>query len=249
MSTLTTTLLPIATLGLGAALTMIGQSLTDRRVYRREKEARKEQFRAQNFEIHRTALLDLQEKISDLSSRTQVERLRRKTDDAERYLQGYPFKNLRAQMEEVHVAIDKVNELASRRAELSEEDFRGQINELVANCVNINKVQLDASREFFEKSKMMVDNREQYYADLLDYIRAIRLGMYRSGANSVVVAGQEYLSALGKWNDAFGDNEKAYSAMVAAECGLQRAISNRLTSGPYDEYEHQKNREGDSGSQ
>lgn len=240
MSTLTTTIIPIATLGLGAALTMLGQSLTDRRTSRRDKEARKEQFRAQNFELHRTALLALQETVSELSARTQVEKHRRKVDDAETYLQGNPFKDLRAKMEEFTTAMKKVNEFALQRTELSEERFKYQINELAMDSVDAGNVHLHATMEFLEKSKVMTGNRERYYTELLDCIKKIQLGMYRSGANSVVEAGQDYLSALVKWNDGFGDNEGVYGAVVSAERDLQRAISNRLTGGPYDEYEHKK---------
>jgi hypothetical protein len=240
MGTLTTTILPIATLGLGAACTMIGQSLVDRRISRRDKEARKEQFRAQNFELHRTALLALQETISDVSARTQVEKHRRKIDDAEKYMQSNPFKNLYAQMEEVISAMKKVDEFALRKAELPEPRFKYQINELAMDCVDLGRSHADASLEFLEKIKTALSNREQYHMELLDCIKNIRLGMYRSGANSVVMAGQDYLSALAKWNDGFGSNDEAYSAVIVAERDLQRAISNRLTSGPYDKYEHIK---------
>jgi hypothetical protein len=53
---------------IGAGLTMLGQYFSDRRSYVRDREARREQFRITNYEIQRSALLELQETILNLSN-------------------------------------------------------------------------------------------------------------------------------------------------------------------------------------
>jgi hypothetical protein len=64
-----TALVPVAALAVGSLLTMLGQSLTDRRAYRREREARYHDFRIRRFEIERDTLLELQDKLLLLTDR------------------------------------------------------------------------------------------------------------------------------------------------------------------------------------
>jgi hypothetical protein len=54
-------LLPVGALIAGSLLTMVNQSLTDRRTYSREREARRDDFRIRRFEIERDTLLALQD--------------------------------------------------------------------------------------------------------------------------------------------------------------------------------------------
>ena len=54
-------LLPVGSLIAGSVLTMLNQSLTDSRTYRRERAARLDDFRIKRYEIDRDTLLQLQD--------------------------------------------------------------------------------------------------------------------------------------------------------------------------------------------
>jgi hypothetical protein len=56
-------LIPVGTLALGSVLTMVGQARSDRRVSRRERDSRRDDFRIRRYEIERDTLLALQDAL------------------------------------------------------------------------------------------------------------------------------------------------------------------------------------------
>jgi hypothetical protein len=56
-------LIPVGSLALGSVLTMVGQARSDRRISRRESEARRDEFRIRRYEIERDTLLALQDAV------------------------------------------------------------------------------------------------------------------------------------------------------------------------------------------
>src|SRR5437868_6401392 len=71
----------LASVCVGSLLTIVGQSLSDRRARLKDVEGRKEEFRIKNFETHRTALLEMQEIVIAFSRNVLTEKMRRKTEE------------------------------------------------------------------------------------------------------------------------------------------------------------------------
>lgn len=61
MSSALQVLLPVGSLIAGSLLTMFNQRLSDNRAYRRERQAKRDDFRIRRFEIDRDTLLQLQD--------------------------------------------------------------------------------------------------------------------------------------------------------------------------------------------
>lgn len=66
MSVWLTSVLPVGTLVVGAALTMAGQALSDRRTRFRERQAREDAFRIESFKLERETLIALQDQLDEL---------------------------------------------------------------------------------------------------------------------------------------------------------------------------------------
>jgi hypothetical protein len=63
MTSWAASLIPVASLALGSVLTMVGQARSDRRISRRERESRRDEFRIRRYEIERDTLLALQDAV------------------------------------------------------------------------------------------------------------------------------------------------------------------------------------------
>jgi hypothetical protein len=85
------TLVPVCSAIVGALIALTGQALADRRTTRREREARRENFKIQNFEIHRNALLEAQQVLDEFSRKTIDEKLRRESGEYA-YFDANPLK-------------------------------------------------------------------------------------------------------------------------------------------------------------
>jgi hypothetical protein len=231
-------LLPIATLIIGSVLTMLNQSLSDRRREASERRARREQFRTSNFDMHRTAMLEMQEMVRDLTGAVISERSRRDRSGDCEYFDSFrarsrePYRRLIDNWDWMERAAARIkNEGAS---EDERKEFAKEINKRASEVAEAAA----ESKSYAEKVNNYLDWRWPFNEEFIKYIRNLRLCMLRSGSNTVVQCGEEYIQAVAKWNEHIGSkgSGELYEQVVKSRARLDRALSNALTSGPYDTF-------------
>jgi hypothetical protein len=228
--------LPVVTLVVGALLTMAGQALSDRRREASERLARKQEFQNSNFEMHRTALLEMQEVLRDSFIAAGAERSRRKYEGYYEFFDTRPFKDYAGALP----PLDELEGLVSSAVDTTLPENERQISwaslrermEFITSVATEAKSMAVAVSEQFEGKFPFVDQ-------LIQFIYCLRLAMYRSGSNSVVYCGERYIKALGKWDEYLvsGGEDGLWEELRVSQYELNRAISNALKSGPYDKYE------------
>jgi hypothetical protein len=236
MADWTNTALPLASLAAGSLLTMLGQGLNDRRAAKREQLARREEFRAANFEVHRSAILEMQELVRDTFKSLLTERTRRQASGENDFWESKPF--------------GKVRELSLMTAEflgkadpppdwagLTDQE-RGEYEDLVkTGAAEVG----DAARLVTDSFKRMTDiigGHGSFVSEFVNDISKLRLCMYRSGSNSVVYCGDKYIKLASSWTHAFSQAkaESFFDEVRASRHELDRALSNALLYGPYDRF-------------
>jgi hypothetical protein len=248
MTTWAGTLLPIGTLVIGSLLTMGGQALRDRRAEKKEERVRREAFRVGNFEMHRSAMLEMQELVSDTFTGFLKEKHRREREGYYEYFDGRPFRKaeefkeflavglglviLRQQMEDA-TEEERAEAVANRLAEAI--DLHGDF----ATWVTEYKEMSEWIRDLTEATTAAMQSRSPYLEEFSGLVGKLRLCMYRSGSNSVVSGGTKLIEDIYSWErcirtegtDVFVDRARdSYRK-------LDRALSNALTFGPYDPLE------------
>jgi hypothetical protein len=232
------TLLPIVTLVAGALLTMAGQAFSDRRKQASERLAREQEFQNSNFEVHRTALLDMQEVLRDSFIAVGAERSRRILVGDYEFFNTRPLENFRGR-EELFDA-GRIEALTSSAVDSSlSEDERKAFLTALQEKMEVIMGAVTNAESIFQATTERFEGHFEFMDSLVQFIYHLRLGMYRSGSNSVVYCGERYIRAMAKWNDNLvTDNEnELYEEVRTSQYGLNRAISNALKSGPYDKYE------------
>jgi hypothetical protein len=231
-------LLPIATLIIGSGLTMLGQFISDRRREDSERRARREQFRADNFDMHRTAMLEMQQMAHDLASAVIREQGRRKRSGDYEYFDSFHAKSLVPYLR-LADNWDWLGKTAERiKNEGAQEDERKAFaEEIIKRARETSEVAADA-KSYAEGIKRYLDWRWPFNDEFIKTIRGLRLNMLRSGSNNVVRYGEEYIQAVAKWNGHLSskDASELYDQVRKSRARLDRVLSNALTSGPYDTF-------------
>lgn len=232
-----TAVLSIGTLVLGAILTMVGQARSDRRAQERARLARREEFLTNNFDMHRSAMLDMQELVRNLFAAFQAERRRRDADGFYQYMKDFPIRDscqkIMSRAESIFKGIEAVKN-ASPGAE------RDALVEVSREEMNESRQELDAWGNDFEGMFTLMKDLYPFWTEFARVSSQMRLCMFRSGSNSVVYSGEAFIHAIFKWTEYYqrNDNETTLAEKVEVSySGTNRALSNALKFGPYDKYE------------
>jgi hypothetical protein len=231
-------LLPIVTLVIGSGLTMLGQAISDRRREASERRVRKEQFRVSNFDVHRTAMLEMQETIQDLTIAIGAENIRRRHSGEYEFFDSFHSKP----EQQYRKLAEHMDWMERAGARLKDGGLpKSEANELAAEIVEksreIAEVAED-SKSYVEESGRYFDGRWAFYDEFVKFIYKLRLCMYRSGSNTVVQYGEAYIQAVATWNERIVSEgiDELYERIHKSRNVLDRALSNALTSGPYDKF-------------
>jgi hypothetical protein len=224
----------------GSLLAYGQQALTDRRIARREQESRRENFRIQNFEVHKDALLEIQQLLAEFSRKTKSENIRRKEVEHEFFNKDF-WGKLRSGPEQVKEEREKLAQF-SREFENSPDSetrrqFERESKKLADFTIAWSEQFVGTMNEFTD----ILNGRTAYMRSIGEFIEKLRLGMYRSGSNAVINAGEDYISSLIKWTDEIPSKvaDESMSRVRTGELALHRAISNALAKGPFDRYKHE----------
>jgi hypothetical protein len=183
-----------ASLVTGSVLTLFGQVWLDNRKRRQEE-------RATDFEFQRAALMEAQEMLADFEQRVSNERFRR--TDEYKYFDSRPTSELgqigtvlAEQYSRLQHKIDKVK--ASGPATSEDRDWiEREMKELIVT----GKQFADATSDFHSSTADFLQARLPFMREYLEFIHKFRVRMYRSGSNLVRNAGEEYIDAVGEWNN------------------------------------------------
>lgn len=234
------TLIPVGSLVIGSLLTIGGQALADRRTRKREREARAEGFRIQNFEVHREALLKIQPMVTEFGNKVFAERRRREEDGYYSYFDTHSMDEAGASIRSLVNAVTDI----TARLEGGEKPSEGRVGEEIAKDIDrlgpLANRMLSRNTELLERLSSDLEARQPFLDSYVEFVINLRMATYRSGSNSVVNAGQDYIEAILHWDLQIttADSRIGWDRLKKREYDLHRAVSNALTKGPYDKYEH-----------
>ncbi|MFG1961497.1 hypothetical protein [Nonomuraea sp. NPDC049028] len=230
-----TTLVPVGSLITGAVLTMLGQSLADRRALRREHEARKEQFHAKNFEIHRDALLKLQEAVVEFSSRIKQENVRREGDGDYEFWDSQPAKPINtAFLKLQHFSDDIRTAITELRDELTQEETKTLFKRFVLNARASRRQAKTIGSQFRTMGDVFA--RKLPFATVREeFSQQLHVHMYRTGSDRIVEAAKDHLSAITEWEDRLvsEDRDGLYYRIAETRHDLLVTIGGVLREGPF----------------
>jgi hypothetical protein len=232
--------LPIATLVLGSLLTMAGQALRDRRMEERDRRARREGFLASNFEMHRSAMLKMQELVRDFYDAFYKEKQRRINDGFYQYMEAGPLRGIREKMgHSVTLSEQMTNAIVDASSDAERKEL---INSFTKDLKAATK-EAERVRDEIDKMGTVMASLYPFWEEYVRFAGKLRICMYRSGSNSVVYFSEALIDAIYKWNEYYGSDgsqDELTDQLRTARYELNRALANALKFGPYDKYGSQK---------
>lgn len=227
------TVFSLGSVCVGSLLTIVGQSLSDRRARLKDVEGRKEEFRIKNFEMHRTALLKMQEIVIAFSQRVLTEKTRRNVEEYPVF-DKQPINDAARDLMECMASINSLTaKLSEMPKPLSVED-KERIEQMALGVVEYTK-KVNAGARSMTGLTELIKARNPFYDDFMDFMTSLRLQLYRCGSNRVINAGEVYIRAIGAWNDEVtSENIEGHTEELNDKLyDLNKSISNALYHGPY----------------
>lgn len=214
----------------GAGLTMLGQYFADRRSYARDREARREGFRITNYEIQRSALLELQEIVIKLGKSLGAISMRSRWQDA-----------INATLPE-HAQVVQWYHMRDLMPELTKRMLEGA--ELVSEYRQSEALSVERRREMAARFKELAEEfqhaAKQYepgieiFGEIASLTDRIKILTARTGDDRVFTHGQELRGMVNRWSSAknFTDSDQQIREIKQQIEHTLDAISNALRQGP-----------------
>ena len=214
----------------GAGLTMLGQYFADRRSYARDREARREGFRITNYEIQRSALLELQEIVIKLSNSLGAISMRSRWQDAinatfpenAQVVQGYHMRDL----------MPKLTKRMLEGAELVSE-YR-QSEALSVERKREMAARFEELAEEFQHAAKQYEPGMETFGEIASLTDRIKILTARTGDETVFTHCQELIDMVNRWSNAkdFADSNQQIRGIKNQIEHTLDAISNALRRGP-----------------
>jgi hypothetical protein len=98
------------------------------------------------------------------------------------------------------------------------------------------------SISYMRESGAYIEARWPFFDELVDAAGNMRMRMYRSGSNTIVRFGEEYLQSVFTWNECLssGGVGERWEKVCESRVNLNQAIAHALAGGPYDTFEIEK---------
>jgi hypothetical protein len=204
---------------------MLGQHLSDRRVWIRDREARREEFRVRNFEIQRDALLELQEVVIGVADNVRSIAMKTKFSGVIGPGEITHWYGMRKPLEEAALMWTKSRDLMEEAKSTD-------------GLPETRRQEIDAqfekfSAEFTDLAEQ-ANRLSQRWDELISLANRIRILSARTGDQAVIDRSGDFLKALDNWSDAQNAEESEERGNVIAEVAEHAltAISNALRNGP-----------------
>jgi hypothetical protein len=230
LTNLATVVLSGGSVCLGAALTMLGQYLADRRSHMRDREERREGFRITNFEIQRSALLELQEvviktghSITSMSPSMWDDLIRSEFPERAKLSHWYQVREVRQEW------ADSLTEGAKLLAEARESDELPE---------EIRKEIAASLKEFSRKYRSISESLEPVVSNAgatIDLTDRIKILAARTGSNEVLASCRKLTQIINQWITAKSYKESRENLRYMKESinEILDEITNALRYGPF----------------
>jgi hypothetical protein len=231
------TLSTIVTLVAGGGLAMAGQALADRRARRREREARRETFRMQNFTAQREALIKLQEMVEEFSRKLIDEAIRRQ-DDGQYGFSYALYDNAENELRNVCGIFQRINTLADQAMNAHPEDEQVRIKRELAQLEESSRGALDESGQEMEAIANITIRLNHLLKEYGEFRTEMLIQVYRAGSYLVLVEALNYLRAVDKCCRGVLVSKYVHRLVIdqqEARAQLQIAIGKALNEGPFAE--------------
>lgn len=214
---------------IGGALAMAGQALADRRARRREREARRETFRIQNFAVQQEALMKVQELVEEFSDKLYMEYAKRKIG-----VNGYRYSDdlvirMTDGLEELEPILGRLGTLhESTIADPEREQEYRRIEDFIEQ--NTRELHLFGAA---------VKEHTEFTMQCVTLSQDLSIHVPRTGSQLVAAETRKYLQAVSEYRKGSiiiaKDLYHLVSEEQAAKGRLQAAIGRALREGPFAE--------------
>ena len=209
---------------------MLGQYFADRRTYARDREARREGFRITNYEIQRSALLELQEIVIKLSNSLGAISSRSRWQDA--INSTFPEQ---AQVVQWYHMRDLMPELTKRMLEGAE--LVSEYRQSEALSVERKKEMATRFKELAEEFQHAAKQYEpgmEIFGEIASLTDRIKILTARAGDEKVFAHCQELMGMVNRWCNAkdFTDSDQQIRGIKKQIDHTLDAINNALRLGP-----------------
>jgi hypothetical protein len=223
---------------------MAGQALKDRRAAQRERRSLRAGFLSANFEVHRTAILEMQEIVGESYKALIAERRRRIETGCYDFFDNWPFKSMVTDIATAYVSVQELTKVLNDD-DLTKEEKTKIVKSNVDNMLEQGKAVNQMGAEFLNSVQKHLEGVYPFWEAYISMTARLRLQMMRSGSNSVVGSGEQYIVAVFKWSEQFGSGErleKLGKKVVECRGALDRDLANALKYGPYNELDRNQNK-------
>jgi hypothetical protein len=232
-----TVLIALGSVAVGSILTMIGQAFADRRVRSRDREARREDFLARNFDTQREALLKVQELADEIAASVLEEDRRKVEDGVYAYFESKPNKRVGEDMMSLVTKVQELqtvgNSYQSPWSEAEKKEVEKEIRRIIRDGPDaINRINAEMETMI---SYAMSDKRKEFLLSLGALFQTLTLNMYRTGSDAVVSAVNNFMNAVVEYNGrlVMRDIEEYQEEARKARVRLHEVIARELKRGPF----------------
>lgn len=222
----------VVSLMAGGGIAIAGQSLADRRAQRREREARREDFRVKNFTTQREALMRVQDIAATISAELSAE-YSRQAEAGVFFTPGTP--------EDMGRQLSRIDELFRQIGPLDEEisgtksaeekaALEGEAEKIATNVFAITT---DLTAKVQRMDVVVKKEVEFFQVKLNPLIREFENNVIRTGSPSVAAAARDYLEAVKEYNYGFDPHIRRVERGRAARDKLQITVGEALSAGPF----------------
>lgn len=222
----------LVSLTAGGGIAIAGQSLADRRADRREREARREDYRISTFTAQREALMKVQDIAASISGELSAERSRQ-DKTGERFAPD-TRETINRKMSEIaalaHQLVPVAEQANSAKSKEEEDQLKDETERLSANTLAMAEGLVD---EFEAMGQIVKKEIEFFRAKLNPLIRELENNVIRAASPSVAAAVRDYLDAVREYNYGFDTDIARMQRERAARDRLQVSVGEALKAGPF----------------
>lgn len=237
MTNLTTVLVALGSVGVGSALTMLGQALADRRTKSRDREARREAFMAQNFDTQKEALLKVGELVNEIARCVSAEHRRKFDDGVYDYFDSKPTKRIGEAMMAAYAQISELRApLESHEGPWSKDEIKAVECQVMQSSKDMPKIMKSITAEVDNINKYLLSDKvQEFLRSLVTMLEDLSLHVYRTGSETVVSAVRDYRNAALEYNSRLvtSDIEKFGRKEFQARNRVHEIVGRELKRGPF----------------
>jgi hypothetical protein len=216
----------------GGGIAIAGQALADRRAGRREREARREDYKISSFAAQREALMKVQDIAARISGELSAEHSRQ-DKTGERFAPKTP-ETIDRQLSEIDALFRQLVPVAEQtnivKSKEEEGSLEGEAERISANALGVT---MNLVGDFKAMERIVKKQVEFLSFKLNPLIRELENNVIRAASPPVATAAREYLEAARDYNYGFDPDVTRFKREQAARDRLQISVGEALKAGPF----------------